>query len=66
MQASDPMPDNPWPNDMVIRIEDASSLTYLLFVRSTWQLDIDAVPALESEPDIGSSFKPRWSRPASS
>ncbi|GAB3610869.1 hypothetical protein GCM10027414_29950 [Humibacter ginsengiterrae] len=40
MRSTFPMPDNPWPHDMVITIEDsAHSLLDLLWVREAWQLE---------------------------
>lgn len=59
MRSLEPIPGDPWPQDMVLTIETTSgSLTYLLFVRTAWQLEIDTVPALESEPSIGDSGRP--------
>ena len=59
MRALEPIPGDPWPHDMVLTIETVSGpLTYLLFVRTAWQLDIDTVPALESEPNVGASDRP--------
>jgi hypothetical protein len=59
MRSSEPIPGNPWPHDMVLSIESAwPPLTFLLFVRAAWQLDIEIVPALEVEPDIGASGRP--------
>ena len=58
MRASQPIPGSEWPNDMTLTIDDAPHLTFLLFVRSAWRLGVGGVPALESEPDVGSSAKP--------
>ena len=60
MRASEPIPGGEWPNDMALTIEDAPNLTFLLFVRSSWRLDAGGVPALESEPDVGSSARPQF------
>lgn len=59
MHSSDDMTGNPWPHDMQVGVEECwPPLIYLLFVRSAWRLDIDAVPRLDSEPDPGSSHRP--------
>jgi hypothetical protein len=53
------MPDNPWPHDMVIRVEEPSNIDELLFIRSAWAIASDAlVPPLEPEPDPGDSACP--------
>ena len=56
---SEELPQSPWPQDMQINVEECwSPLTFLLFVRSAWHLDIDSVPRLDSEPDPGTSRRP--------
>ena len=63
MRSSQPIPGNPWPHDMVIRINiDDGKLCHLLFVRSAWGLHPPGLPDLDSEPDPGASARPR--RPA--
>ena len=50
---------SPWPHDMQLNVEECwSPLIFLLFVRSAWRLEIDAVPRLDSEPDPGTSQRP--------
>ncbi|QOD44398.1 hypothetical protein [Clavibacter zhangzhiyongii] len=59
MRSTHPIPGDPWPHDMVLRIEDEPrDLTSLLFVREAWRLPIDDVPALDAIPDVGSSARP--------
>lgn len=59
MRFSDDVPGNPWPRDMQVGVEECwPPLIYLLFVRSAWHLDIEAVPRLDSEPDPGRSHRP--------
>lgn len=58
MRFSEAHHDNPWPRDMVIRVEQPSTLLLLLFVRSAWRLDDNGVPALDSVPDAGSTIPP--------
>jgi len=58
MRSSDPDPRNPWPHDMVLRIDEPRDLTSLLFVREAWRLPIDDVPALDGVPDVGDSARP--------
>jgi hypothetical protein len=59
MRASEPVPNNAWPNDMIISVQDAPErLVFLLFVRSAWHLDGHGVPALEHEPDVGTTAMP--------
>lgn len=54
MRSLVPMPDNPWPHDMVITIEDSPhALLDLLWIREAWQLDPegdDLPPALIDTP----------------
>lgn len=39
MRSSQPIPDNPWPHDMVLTIEDDSqTLLELLWIREAWRL----------------------------
>jgi hypothetical protein len=60
MRVPDDIPQNPWPSDMVIGVEECwEPLVFLLFVRTAWHLDIPEVPKLEVEPDVGLS-SPRW------
>ncbi len=59
MRSSEDLPGNPWPHDMQVSVEECwPPLIHLLFVRSAWQLEIDSVPRLDSEPDPGSSQRP--------
>lgn len=55
MQWSTPEPDNLWPNDMLIRVnDDPHHLTLLLFVRQAWSMAGDLnIPALSPVPDCG-------------
>ncbi|OUE26728.1 hypothetical protein [Clavibacter michiganensis] len=59
MRSTRPIPGDPWPHDMVLRIDDEPrELTSLLFVREAWRLPIPDVPGLEGEPDVGTSARP--------
>ena len=58
MRASEPIPGDPWPHDMVVTISDAGSLLFLLFVRSAWRIPSAGVPELETEPAVGTSARP--------
>jgi hypothetical protein len=58
MQASEPIPGEPWPHAMAITVTDASSLLFLLFVRSAWRISTSGVPELETEPALGASGRP--------
>ena len=60
MQWSTPSPENPWPHDMVIRInDDPHNLTLLLFVRQAWSIAGDLnIPPLNPVPDCGDSRMP--------
>lgn len=59
MRRTHPIPGDPWPHDMVLRIEDEPrELTSLLFVREAWGLGIDGVPALDQALDVGTSARP--------
>lgn len=54
MRSVDPMPGNPWPHDMVLRIQDdEQGLLDLLWVRATWGLAPagDVPPPPEITPD---------------
>lgn len=53
-------PDNPWPHDMVIRIDETpNALLTLLFVRAAWELAPEAdVPDLDPHPSCGASAAP--------
>lgn len=70
MRSTRRMPGNPWPHDMMIRIDDwPHAVNLLLFVRYAWGLAPDAdVPALDPEPQPGTSSAPpqasldEWSR----
>jgi hypothetical protein len=59
MRASEPIPGEPWPGDMLITITDSTSLTFLLFVRSAWRISSPGVPEVETEPDVGASARPQ-------
>jgi hypothetical protein len=54
MQSSRPMPENPWPHEMLITIEDDSHvLSELLWIREAWGLDpsgVDLPPVLIDPP----------------
>lgn len=60
MQWSTPEPDNPWPNDMLIRVnDDPHNLTLLLFVRQAWSIAGDLnIPPLSPVPGCGHSRMP--------
>lgn len=61
MQWGKPRPENPWPQDMAIRVNDLPhNLTLLLFVRRAWSIapDMD-IPHLSPEPDCGQSSLPK-------
>jgi hypothetical protein len=58
MRSTRPIPGDPWPHDMVLRIDEPRELTSLLFVREAWGLPIDDVPALDEAPDVGTSARP--------
>ncbi|GAB2448783.1 hypothetical protein HD599_001880 [Conyzicola lurida] len=58
MQTMDPSHEGAWPRDMVISIDQPSTLTLLLFVRSAWGLDANGVAPVEAEPDPGSTRAP--------
>ncbi|WP_213816940.1 hypothetical protein [Glaciihabitans sp. dw_435] len=52
MQSLYPDPSNPWPHDMLLRIEDQNAhLTELLFVRAAWGLAPD-IPVPELDPRV--------------
>lgn len=60
MKSSVPIPGNPWPHDMVIRVdEDPNNVCLLLFIRSAWGIasDVD-IPSLGPGPDAGNSSLP--------
>ncbi len=54
MRSMFPMPDNPWPHDMAITVEDSPhALLELLWIREAWQLDAegpDLPPELADTP----------------
>lgn len=60
MRFTQPVPHNPWPHDMVIRVDDTPQhLTVLLFIRQAWGVAANAdVPPLAPVPDIGASRLP--------
>lgn len=60
MRSKEPLPHNPWPHDMVIRVDDSPHhLTILLFIRHAWGIAANAdVPGLQPVPDSGSSQLP--------
>lgn len=60
MQSEHPLPDNPWPHDMVLRVDEHSlHLTELLFVRAAWGLAPDiSVPELDPRVLPGDSRMP--------
>ncbi|MGZ3386697.1 MAG: hypothetical protein ACXVB5_17500 [Isosphaeraceae bacterium] len=61
MRWSKPRPENPWPQDMAIRVNDLPhNLILLLFVRQAWSIapDMD-IPPLSPEPDCGQSSLPK-------
>lgn len=58
MRSTESQPENPWPHDMQLSIDEPYSLTYLLFVRQAWELGIDGVPELDPVPSIGASARP--------
>lgn len=58
MRNTEPQPENPWPHDMQLAIDEPCSLTYLLFVHQAWELSIDGVPLLDPVPKIGASARP--------
>jgi hypothetical protein len=60
MRFTEQAPDNPWPQDMVIRVDETPHhLTILLFIRQAWGIAAEAdVPRLDPLPDIGASRLP--------
>lgn len=60
MRFTEPVANNPWPNDMVIHVDDSPQhLTVLLFVRHTWGIAAGAdVPPLDPVPHAGASQLP--------
>ncbi|MBN9605002.1 MAG: hypothetical protein J0G30_00110 [Actinomycetales bacterium] len=53
------MPGNPWPHDMVLRIDQPGHLLTLLFIRAAWALPTAVeLPPLEPVPDAGASAMP--------
>ncbi|MGO4192831.1 hypothetical protein AB4Y67_14300 [Arthrobacter sp. YAF17] len=65
MKFWDPVPDNPWPQGMAIRVDDTPHhLTLLLFIRHAWDIAADAdVPRLEPVPGAGTSRIPDSATP---
>lgn len=61
MRSERPRPGNPWPHDMVIRVDDnPNNVCELLFIRSAWGIPPDAaVPPLAPHPDPGDSSMPQ-------
>ena len=66
MRFSRPVPDNPWPAGMLIRVDDTPHhLTLLLFIRHVWGIAADAdVPRLDPLPGVGASRIPGSATPA--
>ncbi len=60
MQSNQPIPGNPWPQEMIIAVEEnPDRLTFLLFLRAAWGIAADAVlPELERPPAPGRSAPP--------
>ncbi|WP_219816503.1 hypothetical protein [Arthrobacter sp. Y81] len=60
MRFTEPMPHNPWSQDMVIRVDDnPQHLTVLLFIRQAWGIAASAdVPPLSPVPEGGASRLP--------
>lgn len=54
MRSTAPIPGNPWPHEMVIKVDDSPhQLVELLWIREAWELDVvavDAPPPLEDRP----------------
>jgi hypothetical protein len=65
MRSHEEIPGNPWPHDMVIRIDTPHHLAGLLFVRHAWNLARNTeVPELDPVPAIGTSALPASASPA--
>ncbi|BCW68288.1 hypothetical protein NicSoilB4_30510 [Arthrobacter sp. NicSoilB4] len=65
MKYWDPVPDNPCPPGMAIRVDTPHHLTLLLFIRDAWHIAGDAdVPRLEPLPEAGISQLPDSATPA--
>lgn len=58
MRSDQPTPGNPWPHDMHIAVDVPHALTYLLFVRQGWRLDIAELPDVDPAPATGTSDRP--------
>jgi hypothetical protein len=60
MRFTEPMPHDPWPHDMVIRVDDTPQhLTVLLFIRQAWGIAAGPdVPTLAPVPQGGASRLP--------
>ncbi|MFE1663707.1 hypothetical protein [Microbacterium sp. P02] len=58
MRSDQPIPGNPWPHDMLISVDEPYALTYLLFVRHGWRLDITELPDVDPVPATGTSHRP--------
>lgn len=60
MRFKNPLARNPWPHNMVIRVEDHPlALNLLLFIRRTWSIAADAdIPDLSPAPAPGTSNAP--------
>ena len=66
MRFNGPAPDNPWPQDMAIRVDETPHhLSILLFIRHAWEVAADAdVPRLSPLPDVGFSRIPDTAPPS--
>lgn len=65
MQSNLPMPGDPWPHDMLIRVSDDDPfLTGLLLMRAAWRLTIDGVPPLDDAVNVNVSGRPEGQRSA--
>jgi hypothetical protein len=63
MQSNLPVPGDPWPHDMVIRVSDDDPfLTGLLLVRAAWRLQIEGVPHLDDAVNVNVSGRPEGQR----
>lgn len=59
MQSNRPVPGDPWPHDMLIRISDDDPiLTGLLLMRAAWRLQIAGVPTLDDAVNVNVSDRP--------
>lgn len=58
MRSEQPTPGNAWPHDMQIAVDEPYALTYLLFVRQAWRLDVAEIPEVDPVPATGTSSRP--------